>query len=157
MQPLAHYHATACTLLYSLLHTTIYAIFLGVSWKHRKYGHNTDFKHKKKGTSKNGTTLSKYIWTLKDPDDCNLEPCPNKMEYEIKWKILARASGYNPITGLCRLCLKECYFLLFKPETASLNRRSEIYTPCKHRQLKFLDNAKITWEISLSGKIPDVP
>ena len=121
-------------------------------WKHRKYGHNTDFKHKKKGTSKNGTTLSKYIWTLKDPDDCNLEPCPNKMEYEIKWKILARASGYNPITGLCRLCLKECYFLLFKPETASLNRRSEIYTPCKHRQFKFLDNAKITWEISLSGK-----
>ena len=104
------------------------------------------------GTSKNGTTLSKYIWTLKDPDDCNLEPCPNKMEYEIKWKILARASGYNPITGLCRLCLKECYFLLFKPETASLNRRSEIYTPCKHRQFKFLDNAKITWEISLSGK-----
>ena len=113
-------------------------------WKYRKYGHNTDFKHKKKGTSKNGTTLSKYIWTLKDPDDCNLEPCPNKMEYEIKWKILARASGYNPITGLCRLCLKECYFLLFKPETASLNRRSEIYTPCKHRQFKFLDNAKIT-------------
>ena len=63
-------------------------------WKYRKYGHNTDFKHKKKGTSKNGTTLSKYIWTLKDPDDCNLEPCPNKMEYEIKWKILARVSGY---------------------------------------------------------------
>ena len=45
-------------------------------WKQRKYGHNSDFKHKKKGTSNKGTTLSKYIWTLKDPDDCNLEPCP---------------------------------------------------------------------------------
>ena len=86
-------------------------------WKSRKYGHNTDFKHKRIGTSKKGTTLSKYIWTLKDPDNCNTEPCPVKMEYQIKWKILARAKGYNPITGLCRLCLKESYFILFKPET----------------------------------------
>ena len=113
-------------------------------WKQRKYGHNTDFKHKRIGTSKKGTTLSKYIWTLKDPDDCNVEPCPNKIDHQIKWKILARAKGYNPITGLCRLCLQESYFLLFKPETASLNKRSEIFTPCPHRKFKFLDNAKIT-------------
>ena len=52
--------------------------------KRRKYGHNTDFKHKRIGTSKKGTTLSKYIWTLKDPDNCNIEPCPDKIEYEIK-------------------------------------------------------------------------
>ena len=110
----------------------------------RKYGHDSDFKHKKKGTSNKGTTLSKYIWTLKDPDDCNLEPCPNKIEWMIEWKILARAKGYNPITGVCRLCLKESYFLLFKVETASLNKRSEIFTPCPHRKLKFLANAKIT-------------
>ena len=113
-------------------------------WKQRKYGHNSDFKHKKKGTSKKGTTLSKYIWTLKDPDDCNLEPCPNKMEWMIEWKILARAKGYNPITGVCRLCLKESYFLLFKTETASLNKRNEIFTLCPHRKFKFLANAKIT-------------
>ena len=113
-------------------------------WKQRKYGHNSDFKHKKKGTSNKGTTLSKYIWTLKDPDDCNLEPCPNKIEWTIEWKILARAKGYNPITGVCRLCLKECYFLLFKTETASLNKRCEIFTPCPHRKFKFLANAKIT-------------
>ena len=55
-------------------------------WKRRKYGHNTDFKHKRIGTSKKGTTLSKYIWTLKDPDNCNIEPCPDKIEYEIKQK-----------------------------------------------------------------------
>ena len=113
-------------------------------WKQRKYGHNSDFKHKKKGTSNKGTTLSKYIWTLKDPDDCNREPCPNKIDWIIEWKILARAKGYNPITGVCRLCLKECYFLLFKTETASLNKRGEIFTPCPHRKFKFLANAKIT-------------
>ena len=113
-------------------------------WKERKYGHNSDFRHKKKGTSKKGTTLSKYIWTLKDPDDCNLEPCPNKIEWMIEWKILARAKGYNPITGVCRLCLKESYFILFKTETASLNKRFEIFTPCPHRKFKFLANAKIT-------------
>ena len=113
-------------------------------WKQRKYGHNSDFKHKKKGTSNKGTTLSKYIWSLKDPDDCNVEPCPNKIEWIIEWKILARAKGYNPITGVCRLCLKECYFLLFKTETASLNKRGEIFAPCPHRKFKFLANAKIT-------------
>ena len=58
-----------------------------------------------------------------------MEPCPNKIEWIIEWKILARAKGYNPITGVCRLCLKECYFLLFKTETASLNKRGEIL-PC---------------------------
>ena len=113
-------------------------------WKERKYGHNSDFKLKKKGTSKKGTTLSKYIWSLKDPDDCNVEPCPNKIEWKIEWKILARAKGYNPITGVCRLCLKECYFLLFKTETASLNKRGEIFTPCPHRKFKFLAIAKIS-------------
>ena len=40
--------------------------------------------------------------------------------------------------------MKESYFLLFKPETASLNKRSEIFTPCPHRKLKFLDNAKLS-------------
>ena len=126
-------------------------------WKQRKYGHNSDFKHKKKGTSNKGTTLSKYIWTLKDPDDCNLNPCPNKIEWIIEWKILARAKGYNPITGVCRLCLKESYFLLFKVETASLNKRSEIFAPCPHRKFKFLANAKITWKFTFLYFLNYVP
>ena len=79
------------------------------------------------------------VWML----TCNQEPCPNKIDFEVKWKILARAKGYNPITGLCRLCLKEKFFILYKTETASLNKRSEIFTPCPHRKFKFLANAKI--------------
>ena len=111
-------------------------------WKIRKYGHNYDFKHKPT-KKKKGTCLSKYIWTLKDPDDCNQEPCPNKIDFEVKWKILARSKGYNPITGRCRLCLKEKFFILYKTETASLNKRTEIFTPCPHRKFKFLASAKI--------------
>ena len=117
-------------------------------WKERKYWHNSDFRHRKKGTRKKGTTLSKYIWSLKDPDDCNVEPCPNKIEWKIEWKILARVKGYNPITGVCQLCLKESYFILFKTETASLNKRGKIFTPCPHRKFKFLANAKITWKFT---------
>ena len=45
-------------------------------WKQRKYSYNSDFKHKKKGTSKQETTFSKYVWTLKDPENCNIEPKP---------------------------------------------------------------------------------
>ena len=56
-----------------------YTKLLEQPWKTRKYGHNSDFKQKKKGTSNKGTTLSKYIWTLKD--DWNVNPCPNKIEW----------------------------------------------------------------------------
>ena len=57
----------------------------------------SDTRGQELASSKKGTTLSKYIWTLRDPDDCNIETCPDKIDYEIKWKILARAKGYNPI------------------------------------------------------------
>ena len=46
---------------------------------------------------------------------------------------------------MCRLCLKESFFILFHPETASLNKRTEIYQGCKHKQFKFLADCKVTW------------
>ena len=60
------------------------------------------------------------------------------------WKILARAPGFNPITGMCWLCLKESFFILFHPETASLNKKTEIYEGCKHKLFKFLADCKVT-------------
>ena len=59
-----------------------------------------------------GTPLSAYIWELKDQ---------NK-NFSLKWKIIDRAPPYNSITKKCRLCMKESYYIIFKPNMATLNK-----------------------------------
>ena len=113
-------------------------------WKIRLYRHNTTFNNP---ALRHETTLADYIWDLQCPDKCYLrgeEECDNSIDYEITWKILARAPGYNPVTKMCRLCLKESFLILFHPKTASLNKKNEIYQSCKHRHFKFLADCKIT-------------
>ena len=121
--------------------------YTGISypvWKIRMYRHNTTFHNPK---YRSETALADYIWDLQCPDRCyerGDEECEHSIDYELTWKILARAPGYNPITGMCRLCLKESFFILFHPETASLNKKTEIYQGCKHKQFKFLADCKVT-------------
>ena len=67
--------------------------------------------------------LSAHIWELKD------KGIPHKLD----WSILATASGYNPSTKQCRLCLLECWYILFQEEKATLNKRLEIFTNCRHK------------------------
>ena len=76
-----------------------------------------------------GSRLSSHVWKLKDQG----------FSYSITWQILSRASGFNPTSGTCRLCLKEKYLIMFAPTTASLNKRSEVFSSCRHRQGKLLD------------------
>ena len=65
----------------------------------------------------------------------------NKNEdFEIKWRIKDRAAAFNPISRKCNLCLKEKYFIIFQPEGASLNSRSELYSTCRHRLRQLLSN-----------------
>ena len=87
--------------------------------KKRITGHNGNFNNREQ----KGTTLSAHIWELKDKG----------IAHEITWSILATASGYNTTTKQCRLCLTECWFILFKEELATLNRRQEIFSSCRHR------------------------
>ena len=41
--------------------------------------------------------LSKYVWVLKD----------RGVKFEIKWQIIKKSKGYDPVTQKCRLCLDE--------------------------------------------------
>ena len=88
------------------------------SFKSRYGGHLSNFTHK----DSKGTTLSTHIWDLKK----------KSIEHTLTWEIIARSKGYNPSTGQCRLCLKEKYFILFKPAGATLNARSEFFSSCRH-------------------------
>ena len=101
-----------------------YVGITATSFKARFANHKASFKSKQK---RNSTELSKHIWELKD----------NNLNYAIKWKILCRASHYSNKTKKCNLCLSEKYYILYKQNTASLNKKSELLSKCRHKD-KFL-------------------
>ena len=96
------------------------------TFKKRYHGHKYSFNHR----GENSTTLSSHYWKLKDQ---------NK-NFEISWNIVDRAQEFNPVNRKCRLCTKEKYYIIFQPEGATLNRRSELFTTCRHRKRLLLDN-----------------
>ena len=97
------------------------------SFKTRFNGHTCSFRNRDK---RNATTLSQYIWTLKDSD----------IPFSIKWKLVTRSSAYSPSTKTCNLCLTEKYFIICKPEMASLNHRNELAAGCRHKKKHLLCN-----------------
>ena len=106
---------------------TTYTGLTSNAFKTRYYGHRQSFKKRK---LQHATTLSAHIWDLKDKN----------INFDIKWKAVERAPPFNPITKKCRLCLKEKYFIIFQPEGAKLNSRSELYSTCRHRTKGLLSN-----------------
>ena len=89
--------------------------------KSRIYGHRTNMRNR----HQKGTGLSKYVWKLKDNK-------PHPIPYEVDWSILAHAKPFDPVTGVCRLCLLEAYYIMFDPENCTLNTREEFWGSCPH-------------------------
>ena len=77
-----------------------------------------------------GTTLSAYVRSL----------IRDSIPYSIKWDVIKRAAPYNPITKICRLCISEKVHILFHPEDATLNQRSEFFSKCWHKDCHLLVN-----------------
>ena len=80
-------------------------------------------KHSFNNSDANQTTLSSYIHELKSKN----------VKYDLKWDIIDHAKPFNPVTGICALCTREKYFIAFKPAWATLNRRSEMFSSCRHK------------------------
>ena len=97
------------------------------SFKERFYEHRNSIKHR---SSEHSTTFSSHIWDLKD----------RNKSFDVSWKVVGKAGAFNPLTKKCNLCLKEKLFIIFKPEGASLNKRSELFSTCRHRKAKLLKN-----------------
>ena len=100
----------------------------GNTFKKRWYSHKDDFRNPDKRRS---TRLSSHIWKLKDEGK----------QFQIEWEIMDRAPTYNSINRKCRLCLKEIYYIMFRPDSASLNHRNELYNTCRHRTQNLLVNS----------------
>ena len=93
-------------------------------FKARYRNHLMSFRHEKR---RNETELSKHLWQLKEA---------NK-EFNITWKILAKAKSYTNLTKRCNLCTTEKFFLICRPHMATLNKRNELVSTCRHRR-KFI-------------------
>ena len=95
-------------------------------FKERWRAHKNSFNNKEAKQ----TTLSNHIHYLKEKN----------IKYEIKWDIMDRAKPFNPVTGTCALCTLEAYYISFKPPWATLNKRNEVYSSCRHKTRMLLSN-----------------
>ena len=111
--------------------TEYYTGLAGNNFKERVNKHNSDIRNSNKRFS---TTLSKHVWELKD----------GGTNFDIKWRIVQNASTYNHTTKKCRLCNTEKLLIMFNPEGATLNDRSEFYSTCRHRLKNLLSKVKVS-------------
>ena len=99
-------------------------------WEKRYRVHQHTFNTR--GTP-NDTSLSKYIWELKDKG----------IAYDIKWSILKRAPGYRKNSKTCGLCLMEKLLICEFPDKANLlNDKSELVSKCRHSNRHLLKNCQ---------------
>ena len=98
-------------------------------WKARYRNHNKSFDHRR---YKGETILSSHIWDIKDRGST----------YSISWKILDRGSPFTPVTKSCMLCTVEKFYIIRKPEIASLNSRQEVGVHCPHVAMSLLSKVE---------------
>ena len=104
---------------------------LASNFKERYRNHQTSFRHPSK---RNETELSKHIWDLKD----------RKKSFRVKWRVLRTCKPYNNESKKCNLCLQEKYFIIFRKDLSSLNKRNELASSCRHRNRFTLKFFRIT-------------
>ena len=84
------------------------------------------------------SSLVGHVWDLKD----------NQTDFEVTWKKLDYAQPYNSVTKKCRLCLREKFFIMYRKDDSSLNKRSEVFNTCRHRNKTLL--SVIKWKCGIS-------
>ena len=101
-----------------------YVGLASTDFKKRLARHKQTFKDKAEGQ----TSISNHIHDLKS----------NNIDFEIKWRIVDKGSPFNPATNVCNLCNKEKFHILFNPDLADLNSKSEFFSHCRHKRSRLL-------------------
>ena len=104
-----------------------YVGLTSTEFKTRFSNHKCSFNDPNKKLS---TELSKHVWDLKDKGE----------QFQIKWKILCHANPYTSASKRCDLCISEKYMIICNPNLASLNRRYELVTKCRHEFKHLIGN-----------------
>ena len=62
----------------------------------------------------------------------------------VTWKYLERnVPTYNPVAKTCRLCLREKFNIVLRPNLASLNSRQEMFSHCRHMRFMLIKEEKV--------------
>lgn len=93
------------------------------TFKERLGNHKSSFGNR----NYNQTTLSAYIWKLKD----------RNISYNLSWNVAARAAPYTCSAPRCQLCTSEKVIIAMADSSTLLNKKSELVSKCRHRK-KFL-------------------
>ena len=95
---------------------------LSLTEKPFKTSFNSHTQSMRNAKYKNSTSLSTYVWSLKDD---GIIPA-------LKWSIVNTARTYTNGSRNCPLCLQEKYGILFYANKGELlNKRSELMLPFK--------------------------
>ena len=94
------------------------------TFKARLGTHKTSFKN----PDANQTSLSKHINKLKKKN----------ITHSIKWEKVSSAKPFSPVSGICSLCTTEKFYITFKPGMGTLNKKSEMYSNCRHKKCVLL-------------------
>lgn len=90
------------------------------TFKERYRNHKTSINNERYATE---TELSKYVWKLK----------ASGKPVNIKWSILKRASPRSAGGQRCDLCLTEKLCIIRADKNKTLNKRTELFSKCCHR------------------------
>ena len=107
-------------------------LYIGITadpFKHRFSNHMKSFRDPKYAKE---TALSTYIWDLKNEGK----------EFIVKWSILKRMKGYESGVARCNLCLEEKPDIMKTDKKYLLNKRTEIFSKCRHRTKFSIKNFK---------------
>ena len=77
--------------------------------------------------------LAQHIWKLKN----------NKKQFNISWKLVCKSTTFSPVSNVCNLCTIEKYFIVYHPEMATINSRTELINNCRHKSSVLLDKGCI--------------
>ena len=102
------------------LSTKVYFRISKADFKSRYNKNTLSFRNQ---THENDTELSKYIWSLKDE---------NK-DFDIRWSIFKKSSGYSIVSKSCNLCLLEKLVICnFKEKNRLLNKQLDLVSKCRN-------------------------
>ena len=91
------------------------------TFKQRYYQHTSTFRYPK---HRHSTELANKVWELKESDT----------PYSIQWSIIERANPYSNVSKSCNLCVTEKLHISNNAgHHASLNKRSELISKCRHQ------------------------
>ena len=104
-------------------HTQESKVYIGITAGPFKERYNNHKKSLTNAKCAKETELSKYAWNLKE----------NGRSFCIKWSIIKLVPAYTSGGRSCDLCLEEKILILKSNKDKTLNKRSELFAKCCHR------------------------